>query len=190
MDKCLGLCFQTINCSPASPRARHQDQDRCLGDPHCYPELIVLFWLFSNPRTRGALTTQRSWPLFWTDSRYYLELKLLSPVLIQSSIFRWTIQSSKDTGGCCDKAGVWAAAGVAVHIVFTTYEVHKSCVRSLHLNYNLRQWLPTLPRWGEKLEIPKKPEQASVKCEALHEEMVCGCAVGTFLVSPLHTRLH
>lgn len=44
---------------------------------------------------------------------------------------------------------------------------------------------------GEKLEIPKKPEQgSSVKCEALHEEMVCGSAVGTFLVSPLHTRPH
>ena len=43
---------------------------------------------------------------------------------------------------------VWA--GVAVHIVFTTYEGHKSSVRSLHLNYNLRQWLPTLPRCRER----------------------------------------
>ena len=31
-------------------------------------------------------------------------------------------------------------------------------------------------------------EQSSVKCVALHEEMACGSAVGTFLVSPLHTR--
>ena len=43
---------------------------------------------------------------------------------------------------------VWA--GVAVHNVFTTYEGHKSSVRSLHLNYNLRQWLPTLPRCRER----------------------------------------
>ena len=83
-------------------------------------------------------------------------------------------------------SGVWA--GVAVHIVFTTYEGHKSSVRSLHLNYNLRQWLPTLPRWGERSWRFQRnllwTEQCSVKCEALHEEMVCG-AVGIFLVSLL-----
>ena len=82
-----------MSLHPTVPDIRSQDsQDRCLGDAHCYLWPIVVFWLFSNPRTRGALTSQMSWPLFRLG-KYYLELRSLSQTQIWTNIsdIRWTI---------------------------------------------------------------------------------------------------
>ena len=91
------LCFQTINCVSASPRARHQEQDRCLCAPHCVPDSLSCSGCSQIPEydVRCSNNPEVLAIVLETDWRYYLELKLLSPVLIQSSILRHQMNNTK-----------------------------------------------------------------------------------------------
>ena len=151
---------------------------------HC-PVLVLL----KSQNTRCSNNPEVLTIVLETDWRYYLELKLLSPVLNQSSILRHQMNNTKlERHRRLLWWWAWPGLESGPGSQFTMCSQHMRAINPQSDHYILITTSANdyqLCQDAEREAADSKEtliEQSSVKCEALHEEMVCG-AVGTFLVS-------
>ena len=183
------IVFPNHQLCPSIPQSQTSRQvfrwSSLLSWAHC-PALVVLKsqntrW-FNNPEVLAFVLARL---------RILFRAQIIVPVLIQSVILRHQMNNTMpETHG---RLLWWAESGPGSQ--FTMCSQHMRAINPQSDHYILITTSASdyqLCQDEEREAGDSKEtffEQSSVKCEALHEEMVCG-AVGTFLVSLLHTHLH